>query len=437
MIYLDLPNIGSGTVEQQLSEIRSYIYKSNEQMNAALGNFTTEKFWENTAAVMTATGASSDYEIPQLLNQYSKIRNLIIKTAGEVIKTEENFNLLLSGGYVATSQFGKYLLETSVDVEGTSTGFIELYNYTAKIDSDFGDYRLEESNYIKRGLLDGTVTPPVYGIELGILKKEITDGDTVITLSDTYRTRITPSRWSFIHNGSTNTDSEVAYIESDMIYFPQATIHGGTIDIGNGNFVVNNKGEMTAKKGTFYGTIAANALTTSLNAWSNNVKIKPSEISFISGSGTSAEKNLSIQPRGIEFYRLDNDSENAVSTIYKSTYGATCGLTIDIKSPIATYFSLSENNTTRAAFVTYSSVGGSTPPYGGVYGFHFSCPVDFHDQVLSNVLINNLKIFDGGSAYTGVTGNYIVKLAHKNSDGSYTEYYSDLFIKNGIIVGIT
>ncbi|MBQ2357787.1 MAG: hypothetical protein II395_03440, partial [Ruminococcus sp.] len=219
MIYLDLPNINTGgTIEEQLAEIRSYIYKNNEQMNATLANLTTDKFWENTANAVSS--AQSKDETPRLLSQYAKIRDLIIKTATEVTKTEEHYSMLLSGSYLAKSQFGEYLKNTSVEINGTPTGFTELYRYSTNLGSDYNNYKLDESMYIKRGLLDDSVTP-IYGIELGILENKVVVDGVEHDFNTAYRTRITPDKWSFLYNNS-GSDSEVAYITANTIHFPSA-----------------------------------------------------------------------------------------------------------------------------------------------------------------------------------------------------------------------
>ena len=46
MNFIDLPNIGNGTAEEQLAQIRSYIYRNNEQLNATLANLSVDKMWE-------------------------------------------------------------------------------------------------------------------------------------------------------------------------------------------------------------------------------------------------------------------------------------------------------------------------------------------------------------------------------------------------------
>lgn len=444
MIYLDLPNINTGgTVEEQLSEIRSYIYKNNEQMNATLANLTTEKFWENTASAISS--AENKSETPQLLSQYAKVRDLIIKTATEVSKTDEHYNMLLSGGYLAKSQFGEYLLNTSVEVDGKSTGFTEVYHYGAQINSlgnSFSEYRLDESMYIKRGLLDDSGGDPIYGIELGILnKKVVVDGETH-QFDTAYRTRITPDKWSFIYNGLAGENKEVAYIQADKIYFPNADITGGSINI-NDKFIVNSLGEMTAQSGTFSGTLAVASLESAFNTWgSQKIKLDSQSIVFKS----DGENDFVIKPGGIEFYKRDS-VDRVMAEIRRRKIARTshCGLNIRMDKNYASFFLItdfSNNNDENPVFAyipegIMPSIDGNF--FNGVHGLHINTTTDFHGNNVDNVVINSMNIngelkADGA---TGVTGRTIVKVAVKKSDGTYTESFSDLYIHDGIITGIT
>lgn len=255
MIYLDLPTInGTGTTERQLSEIRSYIYRNNEQINAALSNLTVDKIWEQTALALSASNGDND-EKSDILSQYQKIRDLVIKTADVIIQTDEQWQMAMSGSYLAKSQFGEYLLNTSVEIDGNSTGFTQLYTYSTELRSDYDNYTSYQKNFIKEGLLDDSGDLPIYGIDVGLLTSEFTvtkeDGTTeTVSVDSNKKLRITPTRLSLYDD-----NTEVAYIQENAIYFPKANIRGGSINIGNGNFIVDSTGEMTALSGSFRGNI--------------------------------------------------------------------------------------------------------------------------------------------------------------------------------------
>lgn len=235
MIYLDLPTInGAGTVEQQLSEIRSYIFRSNEQLNASLSNLTVDKIWAQTASALSVANEDSE-EKTDILTKYQKIRDLIIKSADIIIQADEQWQMAMNGSYLAKSQFGEYLLNTSVEIDGESTGFTQLYTYSSELGSDYGNYKSYQQNFIKEGLLDNAEATPIYGIDVGLLTSEFTvtkeDGTTeTITVDSNKKMRITPTKLSLFDN-----DIEVAYISEGEIHFPKANITGGSINI-NDNF---------------------------------------------------------------------------------------------------------------------------------------------------------------------------------------------------------
>lgn len=425
MIYLDLPNINTGgTVEEQLAEIRSYIYKNNEQMNATLANLTTDKFWENTANAVSS--ASNKDETPRLLSQYAKIRDLIIKTATEVSKTEEHYKMLLSGSYLAKSQFGEYLKKTSVEIDGESTGFTELYRYSTDLGSDYAELnsvKLDYENYIKRGLLDDTGATPIYGIELGLLKNTIIVDGQEISTGEKYKTRITPNKWSFLR-GST----EVASITEDAITFPKANIKGGSINIGNGVFEVRSDGRMTATAGTFSGSLTADNVSTAWNSKTNG-KIaleKPNGGLPALNIYDNNELDFSLNPQSISFYKHDtvNEIDNRMVRIMRDQYYSTghWGLSIQLDEGFGDFFRLKTNNNLGITLVSAPMVQQEKPniyPYKGLY----------IETALHVVYGNN------NSVATGI-GNTTIWIPNVSvwgaADGSGT---LQLDIVKGIIVG--
>ena len=346
MIFLDLPTIGAGgSVEQQLAEIRSYIYKSNEQMNATLSNLTIDKIWEQTAS---AVGSSSDNdETPKLLSQYQRIRDLIIKTADVVVQTDEHMKQAFNGSYLAKSQFGEYLEKTKLTTTTGSKNIIEMFNYstelTTGVSTDLTNYKSDFENYIKRGLLDNTGATPVYGIEVGVLSSEITvDGEKIPT-GNRLRTRMTPSEMSF-WDGST----KVAHISSGAIHFPSAEITGGSIDIGNGTFKVDNTGKMTATSGTFSGDLTADNVSTAWNKKSGGIiKLETEQTTPKLNIYDGSVKDFSIEAKGIMFYKR-RTVDDVMAKFMRDTFsGATqndshWGMKLKLRRAYAEFFSIEE-----------------------------------------------------------------------------------------------
>lgn len=262
-MLLELPNISNGSAETQLDEIKSYIYNLNEQINLALADVTLEKQLKKIGSVLStinkigAEKSDIDFEKKKYLNT----RDLIIKTADEVFSADEKYKKVFNGSYLAKSEFGNYLVNTKLEVLGSSKAVSELFTYAAQAN----EYSIFHKTDIRRGLLsDEGVVPPVYGLEIDLLSYEFLkdDGDNYVLDGDGHRIieeiasdkaiRITPERISLMRN-----QSEIAYISEDAIYFPKAVITGGQLNINN-NFIVDSLGNLTANTGTYKGSINVN-----------------------------------------------------------------------------------------------------------------------------------------------------------------------------------
>ena len=284
MIHYDMPLI-TGSVENQLKMLKSFLFQQTEKMNYNLDMTTPEKFWQTT--VDAIANADNEQEEDVYRSSYTSLKSLIIKSATEVLKTEQTFSHMLEGQYIAKSDFGTYFEKATVNIEGTPYGITQLYNYTAEINTnlsqtmsstkedleqtktglsttnenlnkaktelstaisnvsnELSDYKVKTSHYIKEGYLDTTTSNPVFGVEIGLLESVFTYDGKEISNSVPKKIRVTPDRMSF-YSGS----NEVAYLKETAIYFPNARITGGTLDIGSGTFKVDSNGNMTATSG--------------------------------------------------------------------------------------------------------------------------------------------------------------------------------------------
>lgn len=423
MMYLDLPNINpNGSTEQQLAEIRSYIYRNNEQINAALSNLGPEKVFE-AATTALSSAADSENELPEHLNRYRKLRDLIIKTADSIVKTEETWSMALNGSYLAKSQFGEYLLNTSVTVDGNSTGFTELYGYSTALGSDYGNYKQDVQNYIKRGLLDNTGATPVYGIEVGLLKNEFTivvdeeTGETVTIEPDhLYSTRITPDRLSFLRDGVS-----VAYLSEDIFNFPKANINGGSIHIG-ANFQVTNDGILTAAGGVF-----------NWNNNNNSMNLSGSGFNFYEKISGNNQKIFSLSPQAITFYHPDSQEYDQPMVHLKRGIrhdGAEVGLEIDLRGRMCDYFSILRTDSVVTRYITIIPEG-SQSDIESTSGIFLHQPTEFKRSALfdsgatfsGTVTFNNPLTINGGAAINATSGNSINITSPPRTEGFVTTPY--------------
>ena len=425
MIYIDLPTIGQGTTEQQLAEIRSYIYKSNEQMNATLANLTVDKIWEQTASALSAS-SNSKSETDKLVSQYQKIRDLIIKTADTIIQTDEQMKMTMNGSYLAKSQFGKYLLNTSVELEGKSTGFTQLYTYASELGSDYDKYKIYQQNFIKQGLLDDSKDIPIYGIDVGLLTSEFEVDGEKVEVNSNKKLRITPDKLSLFEG-----NCEVAYIREEQIYFPKAVINGGSINI-NDKFTVSSEGVLNAKEGNYSGDISADSITTSLNKWSNHIKLSNGYIdTYYDGEITSR-----IGGQGQTFY---NDSGVEIGKFSITRYNGKLGLGTILKHGTGTFITLaghysSGTDTNYIADVVWSR-GNTSEIQNNIYpemGLHINTPCYFHNCDCnfrgSNVSRMNItEITSSGKT----TKTETLEVMCRDSSGN--QYWQTLTITNGLI----
>ena len=257
MTHFQLPTI-RGTIEQQLKQIVSYLTNQAEKLNYNVDNSSAEKIFEQAVQAVSSNTDKPDKDYYD--SRYASLKSLIIKTADEVIKQEDSRSLTLTGEYLAKSEFGEYFEKATVNIEGNPYGITQLYNYATNIKTDadktksgFEEYTTKTKNYINMGYLDTSGSSPTFGIEVGLLADtfKVTDssGKTqTITNSSPHKIRITPGRISLFSNGY-----EAAWITEKSVYFPNANITGGTINISSGTFKVDNKGNLTATSGSIAG----------------------------------------------------------------------------------------------------------------------------------------------------------------------------------------
>lgn len=425
MIYIDLPTISNGSVEQQLMELRSYVYKSNEQLNATLSNLTIDKIWAETANALSASSNYNDDKVDTLKTQYQKVRDLIIKTADSILQTDERWNMALSGSYLAKSQFGEYLLETSVEIDGSSTGFKQLYTYSTELGSDYGNYKLYQQNFIKQGLLDDSGAEPIYGIDVGLLTSEFEVDGKVISVNSNKKLRITPDELSLWNN-----DKKVAYLNSHSLYFPSAVITGGTINI-NSKFMVDSEGNLTAKSGKYYGDLAAESITASLNTWSSgSIKLKDGYLYSYYGNELRSRYGGLNQ----KFY---NDAENEIGSFGVSNYNGKNGIGTVLQAYTGTFITIAGHyeegtSTYYTPDVVWSSGDDGQHITGNIYpqrGFHVATPCYFHNSEVNNINLKAGVLSAGKSTRTGK-----IRVLCKKSDDS--EFWSELQVNNGLITNL-
>jgi hypothetical protein len=246
-ITINTPNITATSDRERLQQMQSYLYQMANQLQWAFSTLETG----TTGVVQSAppqTARTGDGTLDNPKATFAALKDLIIKSADIVEAYYDTISAKLDGLYVAQSDFGTFVEETHLQLEGTSTAINQIYSNEQTIITDLetlgGNTEalsgkvdgLTEQNkelgenldelyqqtlltnaYIKTGLLyykdDAT---PVYGLEIG--QTNSVDGATVF---DKFA-RFAADRLSFFDSN----DVEVAYISDYKLYITNAEISG-------------------------------------------------------------------------------------------------------------------------------------------------------------------------------------------------------------------
>lgn len=217
MVDIRLPNINGKTTEQQMAQIRSYLYQMVEQLNWALNTIDTDNMTENRNIVVSKSDSMTELEAQSTFNA---IKSLIIKSADIVTAYQEEFNKTFSGEYVAKSDFGTYMNTTMQELDISPDAIKQSFTDIQTIESDvdgINDSLVDVTAHIKTGkLYEDDAGSPVYGVEVG--QKDIVDG---VEVFNKYA-RFTSSRLSFYDQNGT----EVSYISDYKLYITNVVIMG-------------------------------------------------------------------------------------------------------------------------------------------------------------------------------------------------------------------
>lgn len=133
MMNIRLPNITAQTEKGQLEQIRSYLYQFAQELNWAMANIDSKA--EEATKKIVATAQKKD-AVEQAQATFSEVKSLIIKSADIVNAYYEEISHRLEGVYVAQSDFGTYLQETSMTINGTPTSITAMFENQQTITTD-------------------------------------------------------------------------------------------------------------------------------------------------------------------------------------------------------------------------------------------------------------------------------------------------------------
>lgn len=255
-LCLTSPPFISGSAEEQVKQLRSYLFQTVETLNVSMQDMSAEGI---LSEIVSAASSNADKETnTSVKNIQNNIRSLIIKTADYAAGNSEELKKILKSEYVAVSDFGKYTEQLQNDITVNAEGIQQLFHFTSGISSEFGEYTTESEQYIKTGLLFyDTEGAPVYGVGIGNLSTTVTqDGKTVLNKQNLLTT-VSADEIAFWNAGT-----KIAYISGNMMYFPAGTLKADNADIS---------GKVTATSGIIGGCTIQNGVLKIANANITNI----------------------------------------------------------------------------------------------------------------------------------------------------------------------
>lgn len=232
MIKLRYPvTNGAGSIAQ----IQSFLHQLIDELNFALENIETQA----SDAKTIAASAASVPEEKKAQTSFNAIKSLIIKSADIVDAYYEEINKRLEGLYVAQSDYGTFVEQTTQDINATSIGIFELYTNLQQIITDIEgmEHTLIEVNaHINSGLLghdDSGI--PIYGLEIG--QRSEVDGEEVFNKY----ARFTADKLAFFDSNGI----EVAYVSDKKLYITHVEITGSLTLGGFVDTVLSDKSVVT------------------------------------------------------------------------------------------------------------------------------------------------------------------------------------------------
>lgn len=231
------PRLTGSNDHTQLAEMGRYLHTLVDQLNLVLMDLNAaSKDIENKAsqALTTATATADP------ASNWNQVKSLIIKSADIVEVYQEKISTALAGEYVASSDYGTFVAQTTADLDANSSGINQLYNNFQQIIGDFASLSqamIEVNAHINSGLLyendDGV---PIYGLEIG----QRTEIDGVETFNKF--ARFTADKLSFYDpNGI-----EVAYISDQRLHIAHADIQS-SMTMGGFRDTVQSDGSVVTR----------------------------------------------------------------------------------------------------------------------------------------------------------------------------------------------
>lgn len=114
-----------GSEAEQLVQLHRYLFRMNEQLNAALA--AESVVVQDIATQQRQAIKASDLD-EGLAGQYNRAKALVIKTAEEVRHEMDRIVAELDEKYVARSEWGTYRESVSQEIEATAKSVVQSFD---------------------------------------------------------------------------------------------------------------------------------------------------------------------------------------------------------------------------------------------------------------------------------------------------------------------
>ena len=263
---IDLPPTLKGTPEEQLQQLRSYLYQMATALNVnqlMAGSETValtdeERILMNNIA--NANRSSADQYISGNFAEAETLKSLIIKTAKFVKNVQDNYNMILYGEESAQSDFGNWNRKKGLRVDVTPDGIKQTYSY-AEIISGLKNFEINAKSYIKTGYLhDDAQDLPVYGVAIGKDIVTFSEDGSETYVDGKKVAELTADELAFYQKVGNNNLKVASYTGTQTTYYLNGVAR--LIIDGNGMTIKDDDGNTLAElKGT------------ALSFYQNNVKL--------------------------------------------------------------------------------------------------------------------------------------------------------------------
>lgn len=215
---IPLPRQITGSGQEQLRQIQSYLFRLSQELELALGTVDKQLLTLRDTAAQTERTVQAVSESQNPKAQFSSLKALIIKSADIVNAYSEEISRKLSGEYVAQSDYGTFRQETRQEIRENSQEITRAFSNMQVIEDTLAELNgavTQVNAWIKTGKLgEDQDSVPIYGVEIG----QQTEKDGIVAFQKF--ARLLANRLSFFDQNGI----EVSFIGDETMHITRAEV---------------------------------------------------------------------------------------------------------------------------------------------------------------------------------------------------------------------